>query len=366
MKILHLLYESKGDHFGMGGVAVRAYEIYSHLRDRHEITLLCRNYPGANEGYINGLRHIYVGKGGTNFTVALLSYAYEASRFVKKYGNGYDVIVEEFSPAIPTFLCFYRRRPLVLQIQGYTGRMYFHKYNPLKAGVLCLFEMALPALYKNVIAVSEASISRYRLNRNVKMAVIPNGVDDRLLSMPEGNERYILYLGRMDVHHKGIDILLEAYRRLSISLEIPLVMAGDFRDKTQVFDLLNKLPLEIRQRIELTGWVDRDRKYELLKDALMVVMPSRYETQGIVALEAMASSRPIIVSDIPELAYVVEQGAGISFSSEDTDGLCEAMKSMIQSTKRRAMGERGRAWVRPFAWHNIALQYETYLQRFLE
>ena len=51
MKILHLLYESKGDYFGIGGVGIRAYEIYRRLKDRHDITLLCKKYPGAVDGY---------------------------------------------------------------------------------------------------------------------------------------------------------------------------------------------------------------------------------------------------------------------------------------------------------------------------
>jgi glycosyltransferase involved in cell wall biosynthesis len=368
MKILHLLYESKGDYFGMGGVAVRAYEIYSRLKDRHEITLLCRNYPhapAANEGYINGLRHIYVGMGGTNFTVALLSYAYEASRFVRRYGEGYDVIVEDFSPAVPTSLCLYNRRPVVLQIQGYTGSMYFRKYNPLKAGVLYLLERALPSLYRHVIAVSETSLRRYRVSKGALKAVIPNGIDDRLLKIPTGNEAYILYLGRIDVHHKGIDVLLEAYRRLCLNYSIPLLIAGDFRDKGKFYDIYNRLPERVRGLIRLTGWVDSHQKYELLQDALMVVMPSRYETQGIVALEAMASARPLVVSDIPELGYVVEQGAGISFSPADAGALCEAMEAMIQGSERRAMGERGRAWVKSFTWDEIALQFEAHLQRTL-
>jgi len=55
MRILHLLYESKSDYFGIGGVATRAYEIYRYLRERHDITLLCKRCPGAEDGEINGL-----------------------------------------------------------------------------------------------------------------------------------------------------------------------------------------------------------------------------------------------------------------------------------------------------------------------
>ncbi len=68
MKSLHVLYESKGDYFGIGSVGI----------------------------------------------MALLSYAFNASLFTRKYGNEFDVIVEEFSPAIPTFLHAFTSKPLVL------------------------------------------------------------------------------------------------------------------------------------------------------------------------------------------------------------------------------------------------------------
>lgn len=118
MKILHLLYESKGDFFGIGGVGVRAYQIYKRIQERHDITLLCKKYPGADDGNIDGLRHIFEGIESENLTKTLLSYAYHASRFVKRHAEEYDVIVEEFSPAIPTFFHAFVKKPVVLQVQG--------------------------------------------------------------------------------------------------------------------------------------------------------------------------------------------------------------------------------------------------------
>lgn len=117
MKILHLLYESKGDYFGIGGVGIRAYEIYSHLRDRHDITLLCKKYPEAKDKEIEGLKHIFVGTESKSLTTTLLSYAYHAALFVKRHGERFDVIIEEFSPAIPTFLHVFTKKPIILQVQ---------------------------------------------------------------------------------------------------------------------------------------------------------------------------------------------------------------------------------------------------------
>jgi hypothetical protein len=133
VKILHLLYESKGDYFGIGGVGVRSYEIYRHLKERHDITLLCKKYPGASDAAIEGLRHVFVGTESESLTKTLLSYAYHAASFVRKHGSEFDIVIEDFSPAIPTFLHRFAEKPVVLQIQGYTGRLYFKKYNTVYA-----------------------------------------------------------------------------------------------------------------------------------------------------------------------------------------------------------------------------------------
>ncbi|MGD1075070.1 MAG: glycosyltransferase family 4 protein [Thermodesulfovibrionales bacterium] len=363
LKILHLLYESKGDPFGVGGVGMRAYAIYAHLRERHDITLLCKKYPGAHDGEIDGLKHLYVGTESKNFTKTLLSYAYHASRFVRKYGHEFEIIIEEFSPAIPTFLGLFRKRPLVLQIQGYTGKHYFEKYNLFYSGILYLFERFLPLFYKNIIVVSEAAGRRYHLeSRDKNVTVLSNGVERECLLHEPEESNYILYLGRIDIHHKGLDLLLSACANLfSIFPHIRLLIAGDGRDAEQFLAMLKELPASVRQNITMTGWVDGQRKMLLLRDALFVVVPSRYETQGIVALEAMACGKAIVSSDIPELNYIPSNGAGIAFPSGDAGALASAMKDLILRSDRSLMGQKGREWVTELTWDRIAMRYENFL-----
>jgi glycosyltransferase involved in cell wall biosynthesis len=368
MKILHLLYESKGDYFGIGGVGVRAYEIYKYLKDRHNITLLCKKYLGAEDREIEGIRHIFVGAENKSLTKTLLSYAYHATRFVKKYGDNFDIIIEEFSPAIPTFLHTFTKKPIVLQIQGYTGVRYFEKYNIFYSGILYIFERLLPLFYRNIIVVSYITKKRYHFNnRNKKIEVISNGIPEELLSYNSGESDYILYLGRIDIHHKGLDILLDAYREFyKIFPHIGLVIAGDGRDREKFLALIQKLPGAIQKNIELSGWADDKKKVHLLRNALMVIMPSRYETQGIVALEAMACGKPLVVSDIPELRYVMQSEAGISFKTGDALSLAQSMKDLMATSERKEMGQRGREYVKGFTWDRIALKYEQFLHEVVE
>lgn len=363
MKILHILYESKGDYFGIGGVGMRAYEIYRYLKERHDITLLCKRYPGAKDREIDGLRHIFAGAESGNLTRTLLSYALNSALFVKREGEKFDVIVEEFSPAVPAFLNFYKKRPVVLQIQGYTGTKYFGKYNPLYSAVLYALERLRPSFYRNVLLVSDVTRQRYSLHGDhTSVGMIPNGISRELLGCTPEKSDYVLFMGRIDIHHKGLDVLLDAYREFSPFFPgIRLAVAGDGRDMKKFRERLMKLPGPVREKIELLGWVSGDEKKEALRKALFVVFPSRYEVQPISVLEAMACGKAVVVSDIPECSFVTQNGAGVAFKSGDPASLAVSMKGLAASAGLGEMGLKGREWVKDFTWDRIAEQYEDFL-----
>lgn len=364
MKILHLLYESCGDYFGIGGVGIRAYEIYRHLRERHDITLLCKRYPGARDGQIEGLAHIFVGAESERLTRALISYAYRASLFVRRYGEAFDVIVEEFSPAIPTFLHLWTEKPLILQIQGYTGLLYFRKYNPLYASILCGFEQVRPRFYRHIIFVSEWTLKKYTLSQNAHVSVITNGISEDLLRVSSDEDDYILFLGRIDIYGKGLDILLAAYQEFVRSFpHIKIKVAGDGRDMVRFKNLISTLPNCVKKNVDLLGWISGRAKTECLRKAMFVVFPSRHEVQPIAVLEAMACGKPIIVSDIPEFSFVTRNGAGSAFKSGNHASLVRSMMEMAESRIRREIGQKARESVKDRTWNKIAVLYEKFLEQ---
>jgi len=362
VKILHLLYESEGDYFGIGGVGIRAYEIYRYLKERHDITLLCKRYPGAEDGGRAGLMHRFVGTESRSLTRTLLSYASHAAQFVSKHGNEYDVIIEDFSPAIPTFLHVFTERPIILQIQGHTGGLYFKKYNPFYAFALYTLELLRPRWYDHFIFMNKETAKRFRTGGKKNFHIIPNGVASGLLGMPYNEGEYILYLGRIDMYGKGLDTLLDAYRIfLEESPGMRLVIAGDGRDKEIFKEKIAVLPREVRNEIELLGWVCGDRKAEVIRNSLFAVFPSRHEVQPIAVLEAMACGKAVIVSDIPEFGFVRDFRMGMSFKTGDARSLAQSMKDMVQCSERKEMGKRGSEWVKDFTWEKIAVRFEEAL-----
>lgn len=365
MNILHLLYESENDPFGFGGAAIRMYNIYGHLRERHRITLVCRKYPGARDSRIHGLEHLFVGRETDSFASALLHYSREARRFVNKCGEAFDIIIEEFSPATPMFLHTYRKKPVVLQVQGFTGSHYLWKYPLYYSLPLYLLEKIRPYFYNRTLHVSEDAASHFMRRAGSRATIISNGIDRNLLALEPCEENYILYLGRLDIHHKGLDLLLTAFARLAHSHpQLRLKLVGDGKDRRSCRALVERLPGRVRSRVEFCGWLNGFAKRQQLRKALCVVVPSRYETQGIVVLEAAACGKPLVVSDIDSLKYIVNAGGALPFRSRDPLDLAGQIKRIADNASlRQALARNGRRWVENFTWEQVAQQFETFLEQ---
>jgi glycosyltransferase involved in cell wall biosynthesis len=364
MKILQLIYESHGSPFGFGGAGVRAYEIYKRLNDRHDITLLCMKYPGAKDGETEGLRHIFAGAESANLTKSVLSYTFNAARFVKKYGDDFDIIVENFLPSTPFFTLFLTRTPAILQIQGIMGMHSLRKFNLFYSLPMYAVEKFYPGLYERFIFVSDVTREKIMagVKRKVKSCrVIPNGIDESLLRIASKDDDYILFLSRIDIYTKGLDILIKAFERISAEYpSLRLILAGYEFDK---FDaLVSDLPGVLRKRIEYAGFVTGDEKLRLLSGAKLFILPSRHESSPISILEAAACGKPVIVSDIPELGFVNKEGFGLSFRSGSSSDLAERIVAFLNSDKmREAAGKEGRVYAGRFPWDRIALQFEAAL-----
>jgi glycosyltransferase involved in cell wall biosynthesis len=364
MKILQLIYESPGSPFGYGGAGVRAYEIYRRLKDRHEVTLLCMKYPGARDGDIEGLRHLFVGTGSSSLTKSVLTYTVQAANFVRRQGSGFDVIVENFLPSTPFFSILFTRTPVFLQVQGIMEKHSFRKFHPVYAIPMHLVERFYPGLYERFIFVSPVTKEKVtaRLGKkSIQCHVIPNGINEALLQVTPEDGDYILFFSRIDVYTKGLDILIEAFKRIAPEYpEIRLILAGYEFDR---FDtLVSGCPPSLRERIEYAGFVTGEDKVRLLSRAKMVVLPSRHESSPISILEAAACGKSVVVSNIPEMSFVEENGFGLSFPSGSVDGLSEKLTLLLSDDKKReTMGKQGREFAGKFLWDHIAIQFENVL-----
>ncbi|MHA2207756.1 MAG: glycosyltransferase family 4 protein, partial [Candidatus Thorarchaeota archaeon] len=137
--------------------------------------------------------------------------------------------------------------------------------------------------------------------------LIPNGVDTtRFTPAPSKDDSQftVLFAGRLD-YQKGVDIILDAVHHLEHEKEIVynICGTGPMRQEVERF-------ADSRPNVHFLGYVPDDELIQLYKNASLFLMPSRRETFGLVAMEAMASGTPVVVTDVPGPRTFVNESFG--------------------------------------------------------
>ena len=118
--------------------------------------------------------------------------------------------------------------------------------------------------------------------------------------------------------------------------------------------------------VELTGYVDDDRRRSLLADARMLVLPSLEEGFGLPVLEAMACGVPVVISNRGSLPEVAGDAAA-PIDPDDVEGLEARMRALLDDNEARAARSRGLKRAAAFDWSASAgaamAAYESAVQR---
>jgi glycogen(starch) synthase len=159
--------------------------------------------------------------------------------------------------------------------------------------------------------------------RNIE--VVENGVDaDHFAFAPmAGRGRDILYAGRLS-YRKGVVRLIEAFARLGAGPR--LVIAGEGPLQPQIRQRVAALGLA--ERVELTGFLDRQRLCHRLQAAAMFVSPSDYEGFPLTLLEAMAAGAPVVSTLTGPLA-TGDTDLPVLTVDADADSLAAGMAAVL-------------------------------------
>lgn len=174
----------------------------------------------------------------------------------------------------------------------------------------------------------------------------------------------ILGFGRL-AKQKGFDVGLEAMAKVLERFPAArLVLAGDDEQRTELEQ--RAAQLGITHATEFTGWVQPDRIPELINRASLVIVPSRFEPFGLVALQSMHMARPVIASStggLPEI--IVPNETGLLVEKENSDALAQAIIFLIEHPHLAAQyGQAGQARARQaFGFQRFVEAYEHLYQQ---
>ncbi|WP_128891302.1 glycosyltransferase [Erythrobacter sp. HKB08] len=162
--------------------------------------------------------------------------------------------------------------------------------------------------------------------------------------VPEIGERpYLLFMSRLHPK-KGCEILLDAFEATLDQHDYALVMAGPGDDDYRQALLSRQSARRAGERIAWPGMLQGDAKWGALQGCEAMALISHQENFGVIVAEALACSRPVVISDQVNIApEIVRARAGIVCAT-DVDGAAAAIREIasLEASERDAMGERGR------------------------
>ena len=232
-----------------------------------------------------------------------------------------------------------------------------------------------------IIAATQAEKSQleflYQTNSK-KIHIIPPGVNTSrfypiakdeaksVINIPV-DQQMILFVGRIEPL-KGLDVLLRALAilkdsgLLSCCPHYLAVIGGDTDisepemnvEMAHLQDLRKELCLE--DLVVFLGKRSQDTLPYYYSAAEVVVMPSHYESFGMVALEAMACGTPVIASQVGGLAYLIQDNVtGFVVPDSEPEGLANKISMLLQDKNlREKFGRQGAEYSKDYSWENIA------------
>jgi glycogen(starch) synthase len=358
LNVLHLGFEDPLMP-GAGGGSVRTHEINRRIvAGGHQVTVLTTRYPGSAERTQDGVHYVPIGFGqGNNRLSRLLGYVIRLPLAVRRRPDAELVVEDFFAPFSTMAAPMWTNRPTVGMVQWLHARDKAREYRlPFH-----LLERAGVRRHRQLIAVSQGTADQLSaMNPAARVSVIGNGVDQAAFLTTPQLGRNIVFIGRLELHGKGVDLLLAAWARASRHIDGQLVIAGTGSDESRIRKMVDDMNLSTRVRF--AGWVQGAAKYDLLSSARLVVVPSRHETFGLVAVEALASGTPVVAFDIPCLSEVVPAGSGWLVPRFDVELFSsELIKRYADADELLAAGLRGRTFAANFDWDRLAdLQIDQY------
>ena len=221
-----------------------------------------------------------------------------------------------------------KKSKVIYQPHGWSFLM---DISQLKKNIYIFIEKILSIPTDKIINISNYEQNKaieYGFNKS-KMVMIYNGVEDKkntgsMKIAMDKNKINLLFVGRLD-RQKGLDIFLKTYEKYEFP-NIHLYVIG-----TSVLD--NTVPKSTAKTTYL-GWIDSKDIDTYYQACDAVVMPSRWEGFGLVAIEAMRNSKPVLVSNRGALPELIKDNInGYVFYLENSNTL----KDVLQKLNKKSL-----------------------------
>ena len=334
-----------------GGAEVLTHEISKRLVSKgHTISLFTAAFNGCkNNETVDGVEII---RSGGRYSVYL-----KASRYYKQHCGEFDVVIDEINTRpfmTPKFVK--DGTPVIALIHQLAREFWFYEARfPVSWIGYHLLEDRWLKNYVDIPTITVSQSTRQDLIelgfKNV--TIIPEGLSIKPLSVvaEKEDEPTLIFVGRMG-HAKRPDHVIEAFAYIRKRIpDAKLWMVGDGA-------MRKKLEDKKVDGVTFFGYVDGERKRELMSKAHAILVPGIREGWGLVVTEANAMGTPAVGYDVHGLRDSIRDG--------ETGVLCEAKPEMMAAQmvelledKRMwdRLSENALVWAGEFDWERSAEEF---------
>ncbi len=197
--------------------------------------------------------------------------------------------------------------------------------------------------------------------------IIPTGIDMERFEKGNGerikerfpDKKIILHVGRV-VKEKNIEVLIKAAPRIIKKLDAVFIIVGEGPHRKKLEKMVEKMQLS--SHFIFTGFVNDDELLDYYKAADVFAFPSKYETQGLVAFEAMAAGVPVVASREKALPDFIKEGENGYLASADSDE--EFAEKILMALEDKEIAERAKKFVRNYTVEKMAIKLEEVYVRY--
>jgi glycosyltransferase involved in cell wall biosynthesis len=329
-----------------GGAEVYTDEIMKRLAKRgHEMTLFTSRFKDCqlNEN-INGVDII---REGNKYTVYK-----EAKKYLQAYERYYDLMIDEINTR-PFFVPkFVREKKVIALIHQLAREFWFYETKfPINYIGYYYLEKKWLSNYKNTVTVAVSDSTKIDLEELgfKRVSIVPNGLNVIPLSNVKEKEANptVVFMGRLK-KAKLPDHALQAFS--IIKREIPdskmwIIGDGYFRKKLESFE---------KKDVTFYGYISNEKKYELLSQSHIILVPGVREGWGQIVTEANAMGTPAIGYHVPGLRDSIRHGeTGITIMEKTPAAMAQQTISLLRDSDRLCKYSRNALeFSRQFSWDN--------------
>lgn len=237
-----------------------------------------------------------------------------------------------------------------------------------------LYNFMAKNFYKNALAIGylneEERNTSIKVNKNY--IYLPNGVEvPKNIVEKVDNKISIFYLSRIDIFHKGIDLLLEALQIIKIDLikkqiKINIYGDGDKKNMDIFFSKIKKYGIE--EIINYKGRVEGDKKENAFQENDIFILTSRFEGFPMAVLEALSYGKPCILTTGTNMKNIIEKFEAGWISDVNSKNIAETIIKAIKEyeVNKKLFINNAKKTSYEYTWEKIVTDHIKSYKQLLE